>query len=112
MKMVMKGIESTFKAAENAFSKISKDNMQLQLTAMLVLLKRATPKDTGFASGSWHIEGSFPRFRVRNDASYIEYLNNGSSKQAPAFFIEHIALRFGKPVGAVVTVEPSNPGSR
>jgi len=112
MKMIFKGIESTFRAAYNAVTRVDQQNTQLQLAVMLAMLKRATPKDTGFASSEWQIEGMFPRFRVRNDASYIEYLNNGSSKQAPAFFIEKIALRFGKPVGAVVTVEPSSPGSK
>jgi len=112
MKVNWKNIDSTFRAAQSKIDGVSKTNMQLQLAVMLALLKRATPKDTGYASSVWHIEGSFPRFRVRNDASYIEYLNNGSSKQAPAFFVEHIALRFGKPYGTIVSVEPSNPGSK
>ena len=111
MKVIWKGIESTFAALNKQVNVLSEADTRRTIAAMLVMLKAKTPKDTGFASSRWKIAGLYPRFRVENDASYIEYLNWGSSKQAPAYFVESIALRFGKPLGAIVTVQPSNPGS-
>ena len=111
MKIVWKGIQETFRKAAMQQEKLSQTEMRRRLASMLVMLKASTPVLTGHARDSWRIDGIFPRFRVLNDASYIEYLNHGSSKQAPAFFVESIALRFGKPLGSIVTVMPSNPGS-
>ena len=111
MRMVWQGIGATFQSLALQRDKLIRDDMHRTLTVMLAMLKIATPKDTGFATSRWVISGMFPEFRVTNDASYIEYLNQGSSKQAPSFFIESIALRFGKPYGMIVTVVPSNPGS-
>jgi hypothetical protein len=37
----------------------------------------------------------------------MEYLNAGSSQQAPARFIERIALNYGAPVGTIVTKNSS-----
>jgi len=111
MKVIWSGIEQTFRTLTFQTGQISEKNMRLNLTAMLMLLKQATPKDTGFASSRWTITGAFPRFRVENDAGYIEYLNAGSSKKAPPFFIERIALRFGIPLGMIVETVPSSLGS-
>lgn len=111
MRIIWKNIDNTFKAASRQQSKITESEMRRSLAAMLVMLNNATPEDTGYAKSRWVVMGEFPRFRVENDTSYIEHLNNGSSKQAPKFFIESIALRFGVPNGTIVTVVPSNPGS-
>jgi hypothetical protein len=51
-------------------------------------LKEATPVDTGYARGQWRVEGD----KIINDADYIQNLNDGSSNQAPEFFIERIFL--------------------
>ena len=111
MKVIWSGIEQTFRALTLQSDRISEKNMRLNLTAMLVMLRQATPKDTGFASSRWAVRGFFPRFRVENDAGYIEYLNAGSSKKAPAFFVERIALRFGFPIGTIAERVPSSLGS-
>jgi len=111
MKMVWKGIDQTFKSVLKQQTQITEQQMRRRLASMLVMLEASTPILTGYARSRWKIDGLYPRFRVVNDASYIEYLNRGSSKQAPSFFIESIALRYGKPVGSIATVMPSNPGS-
>jgi len=110
MKMTFKGIDATFKAIESQHKQLSEKEMRRSLASMLVMLEASTPFLTGFARSRWRIEGIFPRFRVLNDAAYIEYLNRGSSKQAPAFFVESVALRFGKALGIIAEVQPSNPG--
>lgn len=111
MKMMFKGVEETFRAALGQQQKITQEEMRRRLASMLVMLEASTPVLTGFARSRWKIDGSYPRFRVLNDASYIEYLNAGSSKQAPMFFVESVALRFGKPYGVIASVVPSSPGS-
>ena len=71
---------------------------------LLSNLEAATPVDTGFARDSWRITTtrSASRFReartvIYNTAEYIEQLNAGSSRQAPARFIETEALRLFEP---------------
>jgi hypothetical protein len=80
-----------------------------QLFSDLVL---ATPIRTGYARSRWTLEPSTQytvKYDVRykglwfgerkvvlsNDAPYIIYLNQGSSKQAPAYFIEQTILSHG-----------------
>jgi len=111
MKMQFKGIDATFKDAMRQHTKLSEPQIRRRLASMLVMLEASTPVLTGYAQSRWKIDGSYPRFRVLNDAAYIEYLNRGTSKQAPAFFVESVALRFGKPLGVIAQVLPSNPGS-
>jgi hypothetical protein len=76
-------------------------------------LQAATPIDTGYARSRWtsynrtsfkisvkfldNFKISFTEQNtyIENDAPYINALNRGSSKQAPAFFIEQTFLRNG-----------------
>ena len=64
-------------------------------------LKAATPVDTGAARDGWRIEGK----AVVNDVPYISALNEGSSPQAPAHFVELAVLGVGgvTPNGVIVT---------
>lgn len=76
-------------------------------------LKEATPVDTGNARDNWKVvpTGDPKRpFKIDNLVPYIQYLNQGSSKQAPAYFIESVALRYGKPIGQIVQIkDPDRP---
>jgi hypothetical protein len=47
-------------------------------------LKLTTPVDTGEARDGWRIEGD----KIINDVEHINRLNEGTSQQAPARFIE------------------------
>jgi hypothetical protein len=47
-----------------------------------------TPIDTGEAREGWKLEGD----KIVNPVDHIENLNDGSSKQAPAYFIEQTLL--------------------
>ena len=51
-------------------------------------LKRATPVRTGKARDGWMVTAK----GIENPVDYIDKLNGGSSKQAPAFFIEKTLL--------------------
>jgi len=76
--------------------KLANRKMQQIVTA----LRAATPVDTGAARDGWRIDGK----TIRNDVEYIDHLNQGSSKQAPSFFVEKTILaQVGvKPNGIVV----------
>lgn len=66
---------------------------------LVVALKAATPVDTGNARDHWKkvvVDRKKGKFQVINEVPYITDLNRGSSKQAPAFFVETTALKFGK----------------
>ena len=66
-------------------------------------LKRATPKDTGYAASRWSFSEEGGKFVIYNDAAYIGLLNNGRSIQAPAGFVEQILLDNGfEPHGVMV----------
>ena len=63
-------------------------------------LVKATPIDTGEAREGWKVRSD----RVENDVAHIEELNNGSSQQAPARFIEKTVInnRRVRPNGIIV----------
>ena len=53
------------------------------------LLWESTPVDTGYARSRWQGDYDGEGYGVvYNDADYIIYLNNGSSEQAPAGFVQ------------------------
>ena len=64
--------------------------------------------DTGFAQSRWHSVEVGRVTVIINDSEYIQYLNQGSSQQAPAYFIESVALKYGRPLGSIVTVIDKN----
>ena len=70
---------------------------------LLNALRAATPVDTGNAMDSWSITSR----GLSNDAEYIDHLNNGSSTQAPANFIEAAVLSVTgvQPNGIIVSIE-------
>ena len=96
----VKGIQQTLNDIN------SKKKLQIELQKKLFMeslvnkLKSATPVDTGKARDGWHSEGN----TIVNDVEYIDYLNEGSSQQAPAYFIEQTVLAQPgvKPNGIIV----------
>jgi hypothetical protein len=87
------------------------DKVQAGILATVYQLKDelvlATPVDTGLARESWEVYpikvGVHPAYEIRNNTPYIGALNDGHSDQAPAHFIESIALKYGRAKGQVVT---------
>jgi hypothetical protein len=65
-------------------------------------LRNNTPVDTGYARDQWKLDLSG---NISNDTEYLSDLNMGSSKQAPAFFIEAAMLTDPNliPNGMIVT---------
>jgi HK97 gp10 family phage protein len=81
--------------------KIAKNNTVEERTAFATeSLARVTPIDTGYARSRWEykiltINGESIGV-ISNDADYIDYLNKGSSKQAPPYFIERTLIAIGE----------------
>jgi HK97 gp10 family phage protein len=84
----IRGVASTIAAVKGKVA-AEVEKQKLRITEELVKeLKSNTPVDTGYARDSWAIkEGD-----IVNTADYIAQLNRGSSKQAPAHFIESTVL--------------------
>lgn len=70
------------------FSKLTEKAKLEKMSKLVDALKEATPVDTGNARDNWKIEGN----SIVNEVEYIEYLNQGSSVQAPQNFIEKTLL--------------------
>jgi hypothetical protein len=59
-----------------------------QITSLIQELKNATPVDSGNARDNWKRDGD----AIVNEVDYISHLNEGTSQQAPAFFVEKTVL--------------------
>jgi hypothetical protein len=70
--------------------------------SFVMALAANTPVDTGHAAAGWEIKADGKNILVTNDVPYIDFLNQGTSKQAPAYFVEKTALNFGEPSGTIV----------
>ena len=106
----VKGALEEITRVKKLFETTQKQKIGQSVTNMAADMKAATPIDTGLARSSWRIVETGNKdipYKVENLVPYIEFLNAGSSKQAPPYFIEKIALSYGKPVGAVVQIKES-----
>jgi hypothetical protein len=75
-------------------------------TKLLKDLEEATPVDTGLAKESWSLEFTDSTTAVvSNSQEYIDYLNKGSSKQAPRYFIERTIMNNGFKVKELITTK-------
>lgn len=109
--------EKSLSIADDIQDEVNKETRAVGLN-LLRLLVKATPVDTGRAKGNWFVsitasfrgvdesrrqstaitEGntiigsamriSYPSITLSNNLPYIEKLNDGHSKQAPAKFVE------------------------
>lgn len=100
--MKFSGIESTFATLALELRKQTDEEAEKTVKKMTAELRSETPVDTGNARDSWSTTKQGSTFIVQNDAEYIANLNDGSSKQAPAHFIESVALKYGTPLGSIV----------
>lgn len=107
-KITVKGVLEELQKVKDSLEVNRTNIVRNKVQAMTKELRDATPVDTGNARDSWNLVATGNKqqpYRVANSAPYIEYLNAGSSQQAPPFFVDKIALKYGKPVGAVVTIK-------
>lgn len=70
-----------------------------EMDKMVVSLQHSTPKDTGEAASGWYHDGN----GIHNSVEHISDLNEGTSKQAPSYFVEKTLLSHPgvKPSGTI-----------
>jgi len=116
----LRGVQKEFDSKEAELFEFLNASMRARAFQALAELKRRTPVDTGRARNSWVLTQSPAEFRadlaptggvsttlanapsktkieqlyITNGVDYIDKLNSGSSKQAPARFIELSVLQF------------------
>jgi hypothetical protein len=105
MQVTIKGIEQEFARMSGEIKKKCNDAVKIASIAMETELVLATPVDTGRARKGWDLQFEKDKAVLNNDVPYIGDLNNGHSKQAPSHYIENIAIQYGKPLGAIITVK-------
>lgn len=105
MKITLENVDATFKDLLKKHETLSKEEARKRVKEMTHELASDTPVDTGYAKSRWNTIEVGNVFVTENDAPYIEYLNQGGSKQAPAYFIERVALKYGTPLGIIAEVK-------
>lgn len=80
MRLTVIGIAETDAALEAEIAE-TRDRLAASL---LGELRAATPVETGRARDGWHLTEA----AIRNEVPYVGRLNAGSSRQAPAGFVE------------------------
>ena len=84
----IKGIATTIKYLTDSVNKEIANKKIEEMDKLVIKLKAATPVLTGKAADGWKRENN----SIVNEVEYIDYLNDGSSQQAPARFIEQTLL--------------------
>ena len=84
--------------------KATKSQVRAVANELVEKLAEATPVATGHAKEGWKVDEVDGKIVIVNEVSYIPELNAGTSKQAPAHFIEKTLLNAGvNPNGVIVT---------
>jgi hypothetical protein len=113
LKFKVKGLKETMASVREQVQQAHLKAIHEDMGEMLDELIEKTPVDTGYAKSRWRLVSTWnPLFPVKivNDCPYMPELNSGHSNQAPAYFIERTALKYGKPVGSIVVVK-NDPGA-
>lgn len=105
MRISIENIDSEFRKISQQVEKESKAYLDIKSEELLKDLKEATPVDTGRARDGWELVKGVDVNKIENDVPYIDRLNHGSSKQAPPFFVEKEALKYGRPLGTIVNTK-------
>ena len=106
MKVTVKGIDKTLDDLAKQIESKRSTIAETKATSLMAELALATPVKTGLAMSSWVLRKLKDGDAIVNTVPYVAYLNNGSSKQAPAHFVETIALKYGKAKGAIIRIIP------
>lgn len=85
----VRGVKETLRELEIKVAKQKDIALHKEIEKTLEELKAATPVDTGEARDGWYSTGH----SIENDVEHINILNEGSSKQAPAHFIEQTIIK-------------------
>ena len=86
--MRVKGIQQTINGIKIEFNDFVSNRKNKIIDTTVQALKEATPVDTGHARDGWTSTGN----SIKNEVEYISILNQGTSEQAPKYFIEKTVL--------------------
>lgn len=103
--IVVNGRAAAIAAMRKQILKEEADLAEKEIERLKQNLAAATPVDSGEARSRWKVKSIFGKaYVVYNDSPYIGKLNQGSSSQAPARFIEKVVLASAvtRPVGIIV----------
>jgi hypothetical protein len=115
----LNGVKNLLSKISEEYNKLVESEAESSKRELLSTLIARTPIDTGYARSRWMASNTQDNavtsykvarslylkdvsFVLINDAPYIKYLNNGYSKQAPAFFIEQTILSRGYKINKIV----------
>ncbi len=103
MRILVNNSSASKKILLKELSKLESKALKESSERLLNDLIENTPIDTGAARKGWNLEvKSNNLIEISNNVEYIESLNSGHSKQAPAFFVEKTALMYGTPNGVII----------
>lgn len=105
IKIKLSNVEGELKRVKILHGEESRTKTRAETARLTSALAAATPVDTGYARSRWRLSPDGKDYAVSNDAPYIGRLNHGTSRQAPAHFVEKTALKFGRPHGTIVDKE-------
>lgn len=94
--MIKVGIIFDRKNLENLTKKEVVKELTKEQGSILSAMKNETPVDTGEAKSSWRVSIDKDKVSLENDKDYIFYVNSGTSKIQPRYFIERVCLSFGR----------------
>lgn len=102
--MIENQIKQLNKDIKDNLNKQAKQQILIITNKIVTALKSVTPVDTGRARAGWTSDDS----AITNTVPYISELNNGTSKQAPKYFIEKTILMTEsvQPNGVIVQLNP------
>lgn len=87
-------------------SRIANHELEKRVEHATEALASVTPVRTGYARSRWDYDmkrhGDEVYGEISNDAHYIGKLNQGTSQQAPAYFIEQVLMTVGELSSPVV----------
>jgi len=100
LEIKVKGRRLAMLELERELTKKSEQKSKLKRIQLKEALKAVTPVDTGEARDGWYVDGK----SIENNVEHIDQLNEGSSKQAPPYFIERTLLAHKgiRPSGIIV----------
>jgi len=92
--LAVANVAQELRRAELEIEDIADEDIDAKMDYVTELLRRITPVDTGYARSRWKNKKNLllPGGEIINDTPYINRLNAGHSKQAPALFIERALL--------------------
>jgi len=99
--MEVVNFKEELKRIEREVFELGKLEIHDQIDYATEQLKIVTPVDTGEARRGWKnkkytsILTGAQAGLITNEVEHIEYLNQGSSKQAPKYFIEQTLIKIG-----------------